>query len=119
MPQDRTDKDHGSAFTSNCRFIEPSFTIGLLPRRITLILSLVALACVLLLLGCSEDAGVNGLHVKSPATGEKDLAAKSSYAFAITKSFTDAAGKMTTAPSYRVYVANYDLDAANFAMTLD
>ncbi len=119
MPQDRTDKDHGSAFTSNCRFIEPSFTIGLLPRRITLILSLVALACVLLLLGCSEDPGVNGLHVKSPATGEKDLAAKSSYAFAITKSFTDAAGKMTTAPSYRVYVANYDLDAANFAMTLD
>jgi len=57
--------------------------------------------------------------VKSPATGEKELPPKSGYAFAVTKTFTDAAGKITTAASYRVYAANYDLDAGNFGMTLD
>lgn len=114
MPQNRNDKDHGRN-----RLTTPSLTVGLLPRRITFIFSMIAFACVLFLSGCSKGDGGNGLHVKSPATGEKDLAVKSSYAFAVTKSFTDTTGKVTTAPSYRVYAANYDLDAANFAMTLD
>ena len=73
---------------------------------------------VLLLAGCSKTGG-SGMHVKSSATGEKDFAVKSGYAFAVTKTFTDTAGKMTTAPSYRTYAASYDLDAGNFAMTLD
>jgi hypothetical protein len=81
---------------------------------------LIALACTIFVAGCSSgNGGGNSLHVKSAATGEKDLAVKSAYAFAVTKSFTDTTGKVTTAPSYRVYAANYDLDAANFAMTLD
>lgn len=57
--------------------------------------------------------------MKSPATGEKVLPQKSGYAFAVNKTFTDTSGKITSAASYRVYVANYDLDAANFAMTMD
>jgi hypothetical protein len=70
--------------------------------------------------GCSKSgSGGGSMLVKSPATGEKELRQKSSYAFAVIKTFTDASGKMTTAASYRVYVANYDLDAGNFAMTLD
>ena len=72
----------------------------------------------LLFAGCGKS-GVSGLHVKSAATGEKDLPVKTSYAFAVTKSFTDTSGKVTTAPSFRTYVASYDLDAGNFAMTLD
>jgi len=59
------------------------------------------------------------MKVKSPATGDKDLLQKSGYAFAVIKTFTDTSGKITTAASYRVYAANYDLDAGNFAMTLD
>ena len=90
-----------------------------LKRRMTFALCLTALASALLLAGCSKGASENGLHIKSAATGEKDLAVKSAYAFAVTKSFTDTTGKITTAPSYRVYAANYDLDAAGFAMTLD
>jgi hypothetical protein len=90
---------------------------GPFARRIIFTLCLVALA--LFVGGCSKGAGGNSLHVKSPATGEKDLPVKSSYAFAVTKSFTDTSNKITTAAAYRVYAANYDLDAANFAMTLD
>jgi len=69
--------------------------------------------------GCGNSTGGNILSVKSAATNQKDLRIKSSYAFAINKTFTDAAGNVTTAPSYRTYVATYDLDAGNFAMTLD
>src|SRR6266536_2845913 len=79
-------------------------------KRITIGLFAFALVCALMASGCSKSGG-GGLHVKSTATGEKDLATKSSYAFAVTKTFTDAAGKMTTASSYRTYVANYDLDS--------
>jgi hypothetical protein len=117
MPQDRSDKGHGIALSANWRLIEPYLMVGL--RRIVFTLSLIALAAVLFLSGCSKGENASGLHIKSPATGEKDLALKSGYAFAVTKSFTDASGKVTTAPSYRVYLANYDLDAANFAITLD
>lgn len=90
-----------------------------LNRRITFALCLVALACALFISGCSKGAGGNSLHVKSPATGEKDLSVKSAYAFAVTKTFTDINNNITMASSHNVYVANYDLDAANFAMTLN
>ncbi len=86
-------------------------------RRIIFTLCLVALA--LFVGGCSRGAGGNSLHVKSPAAGDKDVPVKSSYAFAVTKTFTDISGKMSTASAYNVYAANYDLDATNFTMTLD
>lgn len=76
------------------------------------------LAATAFAIACSKS-GSAGLHIKSAATGEKDVAVKSSYAFAVTKSFTDVNMKMTTASSYNVYAANYDLDAGNFAMTMD
>ena len=69
--------------------------------------------------GCSKGGGGNSLHVKSPAAGEKDLAVKSSFAFAVTKSFTDINQKITTAVVYNVFTANYDLDSTNFGMTLE
>ena len=69
--------------------------------------------------GCGNGAVGNSLHVKSATTGEKDLAVKSGYAFPVTKTFTDINGKITTASAYNVYLANYDLDSKNFAMTLD
>ncbi|MFY9618952.1 MAG: hypothetical protein WAQ99_04000 [Pyrinomonadaceae bacterium] len=69
--------------------------------------------------GCSKGSGGKSLHVKSPAAGEKDLAVKSGYAFAVTKSFTDINQKITTAVVYNVFTADYDLDSANFGMTLE
>jgi hypothetical protein len=67
---------------------------------------------------CSKSTG-NNLQVKSSTTGEKIFAIKSGYAFPVTKTFTDTAGKVTTAAIYKTYVASYDLDAGNFSMTLD
>lgn len=87
-------------------------------RILTSFVSIVACLFVLTLSGCSKSGG-NNLHVKSPAAGEKDLAVKSSYAYPVTKSFTDINQRITTAVTYNVYAANYDLDAGNFAMTLD
>ena len=80
--------------------------------------ALILIAASLCLSACGKS-GSAGLHIKSAATGEKDVAVKSSYSFAVTKTFTDASGKMSTAASYRTYAANYDLDSANFAMTMD
>ena len=88
-------------------------------RSFTPIVVLISIACALSLSGCSKGSGSNSLHVKSAATGEKDLDVKSGYTFAVTKSFTDINQKLTTAVLYNVYAANYDLDATNFAMTLD
>jgi hypothetical protein len=110
MPLNRNNQD-STAFASKSR----SMTFP----RMTFAFCLIALAAALFLAGCGKGAGGNSVHVKSPATGEKDLAAKSGYSFAVTKTFTDTSNKITTAPSSRVYVANYDLDAGNFAMTLD
>ena len=87
--------------------------------RVVSVLFLLTIALLLLLTGCGKGAGGNSLHVKSAASGEKDFAVKSSYTFAVTKTFTDINNKITTASAYNVYVANYDLDAGNFAMTLD
>ena len=88
-------------------------------KRISIFrLCLIALLAAFLLAGCSKSGG-NDLHVKSPAAGDKALAVKSSYTFPVTKTFTDINQKITTAASYNVYAANYDLDAGNFGMTLD
>lgn len=98
------------------RTLENSFAFN---RPFTFALVALALCCVLLLADCGKGAGGSVLHVKSPATGEKDLPVKSAYSFAVTKTFTDISGKMTTASGYNTDAANYDLDAGNFAMTLD
>jgi len=87
------------------------------PKTFTLATFLLVLA--LLLWGCAKSAGGNAVHVKYAATSEKDLAVKSAYAFPVTKTFTDVNGKVTTAAAYKVYLANYDLDAKNFGMTLE
>lgn len=81
--------------------------------------ALLALAFIALFLAsCGKGAGGSGLHVKSPAAAERDVPVKSSYAYAVTKSFTDTSNKITMASAYNVFAANYDLDAANFGMTL-
>jgi len=89
----------------------------------TFLLRLIFASCLIALAlfvgGCSKGAGSNSMQLKSPATGDKDMPVKSGYAFAVTKTFTDASNKISTAPSYRVYAANYDLDGGNFAMTLN
>lgn len=90
-----------------------------LSRRLVTSLSIAMLAGVVLTSGCSKGSGGNNLHVKSAASGDQDLDVKSSYAFAVTKSFTDINQNISTAVLYNVYAANYDLDAANFGMTLD
>ena len=88
--------------------------------RISIILiAAIALISTLSIFGCGKMGGGNSIHVKSATTGDKDLPIKSSYAFAVTKTFTDINNKITTASAYNVYVANYDLDANNFAMTMD
>jgi len=90
-------------------------------RHQLFVFSILAIALIgaLSIFGCGKLGGGNSIHVKSATTGDKDLPVKSGYAFAVTKSFTDINGKITTASAYNVYVANYDLDANNFAMTMD
>jgi len=92
-----------------------------LNRHQLFVFSIIAIALIsaLSIFGCGKAGGGNSIHVKSATTGDKDLPVKSSYAFALTKTFTDVSGRTTTASAYNVYVANYDLDANNFAMTLD
>jgi hypothetical protein len=86
-------------------------------KKSAVLLSLVMFVVTMIIAGCSKGGG-NDLHVKSPASGDKDLAVKSSYTFAVTKTFTDINQKITTAATNNVYAANYDLDAGNFAMSL-
>lgn len=81
-------------------------------------LTAVALLSLLMISGCSHSGG-NSLHLKSPATGDKDIAIKSCYGYGVIKTFTDINGKITTAPTYNFSAATYDLDATNFGMTLD
>ena len=85
-------------------------------NRARYLLATALLLITVIFAGCSQSGG-NALQVKWPA-GEKEFAVKSSYAFPVTKSFTDVNQKITTAVTYNTYAANYDLDAANFAMTL-
>ena len=81
----------------------------------------VAITCLMLvglLSGCGKT-GSNSMSLKWPGVDRKEMPVKSSYAFGVTKTFTDINNKMTTAPSYRVYAASYDLDSGNFAQTMD
>ena len=71
----------------------------------------------LFLAACSKPAA-GAIHLKSPNVTQ-DVPVKSGGAFAVTKSFTDVNRNITTAASYRVYVANYDLDTSNFGMTMN
>lgn len=90
------------------------------PRQLFVFtIAAMAMVTALVISGCGKGGGGNSLHIKSATTGEKDLTTKSGYAFAVTKTFTDINNKITTASAYNVYLANYDLDAKNFAMTLD
>jgi hypothetical protein len=77
------------------------------------------LTLLLSLTGCSKSAGANSMKLKWPGVNEKEMPVKSSYAFGVTKTFTDINQKISTAPSYRVYAASYDLDSGNFAQTMD
>jgi len=90
-------------------------------RRQLFVFSILAIALIgtLSIFGCGKMGGANSIHVKSATTGYKDLPVKSSYAFAVTKTFTDINGKITAASEHNVSAANYDLDASNFAMTMD
>lgn len=76
-------------------------------------------AAILLFAGCSKSGGSNTLHVKSAAAGEKDVAIKSVFADPVTKTFTDASGKMTTAVVYNIHVANYELNGERFGASLN
>ena len=77
------------------------------------------LMVALILTGCGKGAGASSMKLKWPGVDQKEMPVKSSYAYGVTKTFTDINNKITTAPSYRVYAASYDLDAANFAQTMD
>jgi hypothetical protein len=68
------------------------------------------------LTSCNKTA--SGMKVKTDA-GERNMPVKSSYAYAVTKSFTDINRNITTAATYNVFAANYDLDAGNFAQTMN
>lgn len=87
-------------------------------RRYSSIVLVISISAVLMA-ACGKGTGGHSMHVKSNNSGEKDLDVKSSYTFPVTKSFTDINQNITTAVLYNVYAANYDLDAGNFAMTLD
>ena len=90
-----------------------------MPRHKTRFWLLIVTVSAQALSACSKGSGGNSLQVKSVGTGSKDVTVKSGYAFPVTKTFTDINQKITTAVSYYVYAADYELDAGNFAMTLD
>jgi hypothetical protein len=87
-------------------------------RSIHLGVAITFLVLSVLLNGCGKS-GSNSMSLKWPGVDKKEMPVKSSYAFGVTKSFTDINNKVTTAPSYRVYAASYDLDSGNFAQTMD
>lgn len=91
------------------------------PLRYTIALmgTISLLACAALVGACSKGADGNTMKLKWPGMDQHDVPVKSSYAFGVTKTFTDINNKVTTAPSYRVYAASYDLDSGNFAQTMD
>lgn len=77
------------------------------------------LIVALMFSSCSKGGGANSLNLKWPGINQKEMPVKSSYAYGVTKTFTDINNKISTAPSYRVYAASYDLDVANFSQTMD
>ena len=84
-----------------------------------LVATISLLALFVVLTGCSKSAGGNSMNLKWPGMNQKEMPVKSSYAFAVTKTFTDINQKISTAPSYQVFAANYDLDATTFGLTLN
>lgn len=94
----------------------PQHTTNRITRK-KFFLPLIAVACALIIAGCSKSGG-NHLHVKSAGAAEKDMDVKSSFTYAVTKTFTDINQKITTAATHNVYAANYDLDSGNFAQTM-
>lgn len=100
---------------------KPTITLFKIRNRCLLHIAIaISLFTLLLsLTGCSKSAGANSMKLKWPGVNEKEMPVKSSYAFGVTKTFTDINQKISTAPSYRVYAASYDLDAGNFAQTMD
>jgi hypothetical protein len=88
----------------------------LLPGILPLV-SLMTLALVLS--ACGKTADANSIKLKWPGMDQKEMPVKSSYAFGVTKTFTDINNQISTAPTYRFYAASYDLDATNFAQTMN
>ena len=97
------------------RTLENSFTFK---RPFTFALLVLALGCALLVAGCGKGAG-GGLHVKSPATGEKDVPVKVELCLCRNQDVHGHKQQDNDGVGLSGYAANYDLDAANFAMTLD
>ena len=90
------------------------------PRyRVHIAIAISLLTLLVLPAGCGKGAGGSSMKLKWPGVNEKEMPVKSSYAFGVTKTFTDINQKISTAPSYRVYAASYDLDAGNFAQTMN
>src|SRR2546423_15386778 len=56
-------------------------------KRLDFSLVVVATLSLLLTSGCSKSGG-NSLHLNSPATGDKDIAVKSFYAYGVIQSFS-------------------------------
>ena len=97
---------------------QPGFT-GVKVFSPYLIATILLLALFAVLTGCSKSAGGNSMNLKWPGVSQKEMPVKSSYAFGVTKTFTDINQKISTAPSYQVFAANYDLDAATFGQSLN
>ena len=83
------------------------------------LLAAISFLIIALMLSACAKAGPSSMSLKWPGMNQKEMPVKSSYAYGVTKTFTDINNKITTAPSYRVYAASYDLDAANFSQTMD
>lgn len=88
-------------------------------RRFWFVFALSSVAITLASSACSRNGGGNEFHVKSAATGDKDVALKTAFADPVTKSFTDTTGKITTAVVYNIHAANYDLDGGRFGASLN
>jgi hypothetical protein len=89
---------------------------------LSLLLSLLAVCS----LGCGKSgeggsggSGGSSLHLKAPGMDEREMSVKTGALFASTKTFTDAARNVTTAATYRVYVASYELDTTQFARSME
>lgn len=85
---------------------------------LSVLVGTVLVAMGVLPIGCGKSGG-NTIKLKWPGMDQHDVPVKSGNAFAVTKTFTDINNKITTAASYRAYLANYDLDSSGFARTMD
>ena len=92
----------------------PTRSLGAAPP---FVLATLLIAIVLALGGCGKS-GPGSMTLKWPGMDKKEMPVKSGYVYSNTKTFTDITNKISTAPAHEVFVANYDLDAANFGATL-